>query len=98
MERKLGCKLAPKTKQSMAIADGNSMKCQLVCRNFKCTLHGIAFVYDILLLPLGGCNLVLRAQWLSTLGTIKWDFQLLRMEFRYQGRLYVLSEINPKRM
>ena len=38
------------------------------------------FVSDILLLPLGGCDLVLGVQWLSTLGVIKLDFKHLRME------------------
>ena len=74
----------------MAIADGSSMQCQFVCRNFKWTLQGIEFESDVLHLPLGSCDLVLGVQWLSTLGTIKWNFEQLRMEFMHQGKNNVL--------
>ncbi|GKB64232.1 retrotransposon-related protein [Tanacetum coccineum] len=40
---------------------------------------------DVMLLPLGGCDMVLGIQWLSTLGDIKWNFQQLKMEFLYNN-------------
>ncbi|GKB76333.1 retrotransposon-related protein [Tanacetum coccineum] len=40
---------------------------------------------DVMVLPLGGCEMVLGVQWLSTLGDIKWNFESMRMEFVYNG-------------
>jgi len=65
------CRLEPIAKLIVAIADGNTMQCQFICKGFRWTLHGTEFVSNILLLPLGGYDLVCGVQWLSTLGTIK---------------------------
>jgi len=53
-------------------------------------MHGIDFVSDMLLIPLGECDLVLGIQWLAILGTIKWNFKNLKMEFHLKGRNFVL--------
>ena len=47
---------------------------------------------------LSGCDLVLGVQWLSTLGTIEWDFKNLRMAFTYQGRQHVLRGMSTKKL
>nr|GEW55164.1 hypothetical protein [Tanacetum cinerariifolium] len=39
------------------------------------------FVTDMMILPLGGCEMVLGIQWLATLGDIKCNFNQLKMEF-----------------
>nr|GEZ08286.1 hypothetical protein [Tanacetum cinerariifolium] len=53
-------------------------------------IHEEEFVVDAMLLPLGGCDMVLGVQWLSTLGVIKMNFQELKMKFKYQGRKVAL--------
>ena len=44
----------------------------------------------VMLLPLGGCEMVLGIQWLATLGKMLCDFGNLTMEFMYNGRRLVL--------
>ena len=61
-----------------------------VCRGLSWTLQGTRFITDVLLLPLGNCDMVLGIQWLETLGEIKWDFKELRMEFKVHGRKHIL--------
>ncbi|GJX33952.1 putative mitochondrial protein [Tanacetum coccineum] len=39
-----------------------------------------------MLLPLGGCEMVLGIQWLSILGTIEWNFKEPVMKFVYEGK------------
>lgn len=55
----------------------------------KCDIKGVgleAFNTTFYLLPLGGCDVVLGAKWLETLGPITWDFPKLTMEFLHHGR------------
>ena len=46
---------------------------------------------DFNVLHLGGCEVVLGTLWLSTLGLIRWDFQLLTMKFLYLGKRVFLQ-------
>ncbi|KAL8104496.1 hypothetical protein AgCh_028641 [Apium graveolens] len=39
------------------------------------------FVTDVMLILLGGYDMVRGVQWLSTLGNVNWDFKSLLMEF-----------------
>ncbi|KAB2599988.1 hypothetical protein D8674_010259 [Pyrus ussuriensis x Pyrus communis] len=48
---------------------------------------------DLFALPLGGCDLVLGAQWLSTVSPILCDFQLLTMEFQQLNKEFYDSNL-----
>ncbi|GKB86719.1 putative mitochondrial protein [Tanacetum coccineum] len=63
---------------------------QYMVKAFQWKLQGIVFETDVMLLPLGGCKMVLGVQWLSTLGTIQWNFKDLVMKFQYEGQKVVL--------
>ncbi|GKA21595.1 reverse transcriptase, partial [Tanacetum coccineum] len=52
---------------------------------------GETFESDFMILPSGGCEMVLGIQFLSTLGDIKCNFQELRMEFKFNGKKVVLK-------
>ncbi|GJU29930.1 hypothetical protein Tco_1173519 [Tanacetum coccineum] len=45
---------------------------------------------DVMIIPLGGCEMVLGIQWLATLGNIITNFKELRMEFKYNGKRVLL--------
>nr|GEW62688.1 hypothetical protein [Tanacetum cinerariifolium] len=49
------------------------------------------FCSDVMLLPLVGWEMILRIQWLFTLGDIKFNFKELRMEFMYKKRRWYLG-------
>ncbi|GJY27247.1 hypothetical protein Tco_0401973 [Tanacetum coccineum] len=57
---------------------------------------------DVLLLPLGGCEMVLGIQWLATLGKIKCNFKELRMEFVHNNKKFIirgpLEKMKPHEM
>ena len=87
------------TTQTVKAANGNHLACQNVCKNFVWESQNTTFASDMLLVPLGSCDMVLGVQWLSNLGTtIKWDFKKLIMEFDVQGKKLVLKGIPPKRV
>nr|GEU99885.1 hypothetical protein [Tanacetum cinerariifolium] len=72
------------------IPGGAQLTSKNMCKKFAWKIHREEFVVDDMLLPLGGCDMVLGVQWLSTLGDIKMNFQELKMEFKYQGRKVAL--------
>lgn len=49
---------------------------------------------DFLVMPLGGCEVVLGVQWLSTLGSIEWNFLQLTIKFELEGLKYELTNCN----
>lgn len=69
------------------------------CRNFSWKLQGIvfvAFVVDMYLIPVRGCDVVLGIQWLNQLGTVRWNLRQLHMEFEFAGRTHVLGGAKQK--
>lgn len=41
---------------------------------------------------------MLGIQWLSTLGTVKWEFKRLQMECQHEGRSHLLRGMQDKRI
>ena len=72
-------------------ADGTILKTLGSCHGANITLQGHKFVLDFNVLHLGGCEVILGTQWLSTLGVISWNFRLLTMEFLYLGKMVFLK-------
>lgn len=88
--KKLGCKIQKICPLPVCVADGNEVYCDLSSKAFSWKLQGQEFKSDMLLLPLGGCEMVLGIQWLSILGDIKCNFKDLKMEFVYNGAKVIL--------
>nr|GEY56625.1 retrotransposable element Tf2 [Tanacetum cinerariifolium] len=82
MAKKLGCKIHKIDPLQVVVADGNKLVSDSMCRGFSWMLHEEKFTSDVMLLPLGGCEMVLGVQWLATLGDIMWNFTSLRHEGR----------------
>lgn len=87
--RSLGCKASPITQQSISVVNGIRVQTNLVCKNLLWLLQGTIFCSTFLLFPLGNANIVLRVQWLNTLGNILFDFQNRTVGFVYQGSKHV---------
>ena len=49
-------------------------------------VQGVEFCINFHVLALGGCDAVLRIQWLKALGEIQWNFKLLTMSFWYRNK------------
>jgi len=90
MAQKYGCVIDTIAPLNVVVADGSKIKISPVVKHFSWTIQHITFTADMLLLPLGCCDLVLGIKWLITLGDILWNFDKLIMEFNVQGRRHVL--------
>ncbi|GKB74012.1 transposon ty3-G gag-pol polyprotein, partial [Tanacetum coccineum] len=92
--KKLGCRLAKTTPMQVSVANGQRMMSTSVCHDLKWSLQNEVFTSDMLLLPLGSCEIVLGIQWLATLGDMQFNFKKLIMKFNHKGRQLVLREMN----
>lgn len=57
---------------------------QLDVQRFEWTMQGALFKADVLIMPIKGCELIMRMEWLNSL-------EVWQMEFAWNGRLVVLQ-------
>lgn len=70
--KRLGCKLDSITPFAVAVADGNKVHSSVMTQGVTWKMQGVDFRADMLVIPLGGADIVLGIQWLITLGDIRW--------------------------
>jgi hypothetical protein len=63
------------------IANGGSMKCGGHCENVRLQIGQYHMKSHMFAIDMGGCDIVLGAKWLRTLGPILMDFKELTMQF-----------------
>jgi len=72
------------------IADGGTMKCEGRCENVKLQMGDYQLKTHMFAIHMGGCDIVLGAEWLRTLGPITMDFQELYMSFKQNNYTHTL--------
>jgi hypothetical protein len=75
------------------IANGGSMKCGGHCENVRLQISDYHLKSHMFAIEMGGCDIVLGADWLRTLGPILMDFQNLTMQFDQGGHKYKFQGI-----
>ncbi|KAJ1407426.1 Retrotransposon gag domain [Sesbania bispinosa] len=88
--KRYGCRIEDLDPINVVVADGYKLPISSIVRNFTWRLQNTIFTSDIMLIPLGGYDLVLGIEWLVTLGDIVWNFEKLQMEFKINGKRHVL--------
>ncbi|GJR88840.1 putative nucleotidyltransferase, ribonuclease H [Tanacetum coccineum] len=88
--KKLGCKPRRICPLEVSMANGHVMSTLYKSRGFSWVFYGVTYTFDVMILPLKGCEMVLGIQWLSTLGWIRCDFRNLIMEYTYKDKKVVL--------
>jgi hypothetical protein len=75
------------------IANGGSMKHGGRCENVRLQIGDYHLKYPMFSIDMGGCDIVLGADWLRTLGPILMDFKELTMQFDQEGHQYKFQGI-----
>ena len=83
--KKFGLKTLQIDPVRVVVADENSLTTTTLCPRFRWRMQGQEFEGDMLVLPIGRCEVVLGMQWLSNLGDVEWNFAKLKMEFIHRG-------------
>lgn len=86
---KLNCTILPTGLARVAVADGSKLAVSGRVSNLQWNFQHNSFIADFMVIPLGGCDMVLGVQWLEQWGPITWDFQQLTMKFKREDK-YVL--------
>ncbi|XP_077219753.1 uncharacterized protein LOC143853943 [Tasmannia lanceolata] len=84
--KRLSCLVENSDKFEVKVANGRTLTSTGKCSNMKIFVQDQELVTDLFLLPLDGCDIVLGAQWLLTLGDITWNFSKLIMQFSLNGK------------
>nr|GEV47163.1 retrotransposable element Tf2 [Tanacetum cinerariifolium] len=88
----MGFTFIPTSPLSITVAGGRQLVSVSECTGFTWQLKGETFVTDVMLLPLGGCEMVL--------GNINCNFKELRMEFVHNHKTLVIrvpKQLPPQR-
>ncbi|KAG8378561.1 hypothetical protein BUALT_Bualt08G0149700 [Buddleja alternifolia] len=93
--KRIECKVVETDLFPVSVADGYKIYSSSMCKNFSWKMQEVLFMTDLMLLPLGGCDMVLGIQWLIQLGDIKWNFDKLAMEFMTHGQKVTLRGKKP---
>jgi hypothetical protein len=75
------------------IANGGSMKCGGHCENVHLQIGDYHLKSYMFVIDMGGCDIVLGADWIRTLGPILMDFKDLTMQFDQEGHQYKFQGI-----
>lgn len=70
-----GHKASPCPPVRVTVADGNYVMCTSHCKGFLWKMQGRSFVEDLLIIPLGGCDLVLGNDWMKKHNPTKFDHE-----------------------
>jgi hypothetical protein len=70
------------------IANGGSMKCRGHYENVHLQIGDYHLKSHMFAIDMGGCDIVLGADWLRTLGPILMDFKALTIQFDQEGHQY----------
>ena len=65
----------------MVVANGERLQSSRLCREVTLNLQNSQFLVDFYLIELEGCDAILEAQWLRTLGPIVWNFDTVEIGF-----------------
>ena len=94
------CSMQTTNPKKVAMTDGIRITGDASCRQLTWNMRRKEFQANLRFLSLGGCNMVLRIQWLAKLGSILWDFKNLRMKFIINGKKFMLegAAIGPPKL
>ena len=84
--KQVDCFVHPCSNFKVMISHGGTLPCKWKCHNVHIFIRDYNWYSDMFSFPLGGCDVVLGAQWLHTIRPILWDFTEIWMHFLVNGK------------
>jgi hypothetical protein len=86
----------PTPEFQVMIAYGGTINCSGKCNKINITTGEYVMNIPMIVIPMGGADVVLGIQWLQSLGTMAFNFQELFMKFSLEGKKIELRGITGK--
>lgn len=83
--------MTPVVAMQVDVVDGNKLSSDTKCTDFKWEVQGHEFHFDMRVLKLGGCDMVLKADWMKEVSFIIFDFNKLIVSFFKEGTNILLQ-------
>lgn len=96
LAQKLGLPIDHTQVFEVYIASGEKLQGQGTCSAVTLSCQGTKIVVDFLLLPMGGCQVVLGVQWLRELDDIIFNFKKLQIKFTLHNKVVLWQGIQVK--
>lgn len=93
MAMKLNYSILPTGLARVAVADGSKLAVSGRVEKLRWNFQHNSFTAYFMVIPLGGCDMVLGVQWLEQWGPITWDFHELTMKFKRDGKYVLLHGV-----
>ncbi|KAL8171875.1 hypothetical protein V2J09_023679 [Rumex salicifolius] len=81
----VGFSLTEVAVMAVAVANGNKMFSHQSCQQFEWIMQKHKFAFDMRILKLGGCDMVLGVDWLRKFSPLTFDFKELKLSFMRDG-------------
>ena len=78
------------------VANGSTLPCKGKCCNVCISIEDYNLCSNMFSMSLGGCDVIMGAQWLRTLGPVLWDFVELWMQFLVNGKKHTFNGLQPR--
>lgn len=78
------------------VASGTRLHTTGFIPSLEMCLQGYSFTSEFYVLPISGCEVILGAPWLRSLGDILWNFDALTMKFHKNGVSHVLQGLQAE--
>ncbi|XP_026443847.1 uncharacterized protein LOC113344001 [Papaver somniferum] len=88
--------ITPTSPMLVTVANGEQTTSSGICSKLQWSMQGHHFMENLRVLPLGGCDIVLGADWLKKLGDVTFNFAKLSASFLYKTKLITLQGTTPK--
>ncbi|XP_026398913.1 uncharacterized protein LOC113294751 [Papaver somniferum] len=90
-----GGNLVPTASLLVAVANGNKMVSDAKCPSFQWQMQGHQFQFEMRLLTLGCCDMVLGVDWMKGMSPMVFDFNKLTVDFSLEGKPIKLQGNSP---
>lgn len=93
--RILGCEIVSTESLSVRVADGSRVNCNSKSLNFQWKMGAHHFIFDMRILKLGGCDVVLGVDFMRRFGPLLFDYSNLSITLRYGDREITIQVLWP---
>lgn len=92
LAKKLQLRLKPCSLIQVTVANGENLLCSSLVENLEWSMAGECFETDVHVLPLGGYDLILGVEWMTSVSPVTFDFEEEKVTIRKGDKNVTLTQ------